>query len=174
MGDQKVSIGEYAQERAMNPGIDALTDVVGLGLLADDAVLGTSRALRGEELPAHQRRALERAERLLRSLARPPDPANESPYNNEQLRELVSSQARAVSVARRQRPSLELESYFSNLLELLEEARKPGASDGGEEHFEELLDFFERLGQASLSGAHEEATAIGMPAWMSPSPTGVF
>ena len=99
---------------------------------------------------------------------------NESPYNNEQLRELVSSQARAVSVARRQRPSLELESYFSNLLELLEEARKPGASDGGEEHFEELLDFFERLGQASLSGAHEEATAIGMPAWMSPSPTGVF
>jgi hypothetical protein len=159
----------------MNRGIDALTDVVGLGLLADDAVLGTSRALRGEDLEKHQKRALEQAERLLRSLASPSDPANASPNNTEQLRELVSSQARAVNVARRQsRSSSGLEDYFSRLLSLLAEAREPGATTEDEEHFEELLDFFESLGQASLSGAHDEATAIGQPAWMSSSPTGVF
>jgi hypothetical protein len=158
----------------MNRGIDALSNTVDFGLFADNAVLGTSRALRGERLPEHQAHALNQAEQLLRSLAFPEDPSNESPNNTEQLRELVSSQAQAVSVARRQSTLRELEDYFGHLFTLLKEARSSGEAVQDPGRFEELLDFFELLGEASLSEAHEEAAAIGQPAWMSSSPTSAF
>jgi hypothetical protein len=158
----------------MNRGIDALSNMVNFGLFADNAVLGASRAMRGESLPGHQTEALNQAEQLLASLATPDDPSNESPNSTEQLRELVSSQAQAVSVARQRSPSPELEDYFTDLLALLREARTPDAQELSSDHFEELLDFFELLGEASLGEVHEEAAAIGQPAWMSSAPTSAF
>lgn len=145
-------------------------DMTAIGFLADDVVFAVGAAARGQRLGAEDREAIEGAVGFLEALATLDEDSKGAPQIG-QLRELVSSRKHVVRAAN---------ATAGQVKEVLVEMRRKlqglVAAVPPEPHpaeYKDVLDFFEGLGQVSLSEVRR-VTEGTQPTWMSSLPTGLY
>lgn len=147
-------------------------DTMMQSLMADDVVVGVSRAIRGAQLRPHQRDALQRASWILGYLSGAQDDSGSMVRSASELRQLVDAECFAQEVARSRSNDRAAEAYFGQLRETIStvlEGQAPEDKAAGIE----LLTFFKHLSEGMQARAQTDMAAAGRPAWMLTQPTGV-
>lgn len=123
------------------------------GLIADDVVISTSRAIRGVRLAPDEAESLKKARSALRRLGQDDDLDQDE---DTQSYELASTEIDALQVA--------FEHGGPFLAELADRIDEVLALDGktpeDPTRYDELIDFFERLGRVTLDRANGQSVEV--------------
>lgn len=139
-------------------------------LMADDVVVGVSRAARGADLRGNQKDALKQASLILGHLSGQEEPRGHPVRSASELRQLVDAESFAQEVARGR--SEEAAKYFGQLRTTMDELLE-GQLPSEARRLSELLVFFRHLSDGMHARAQSDMAAAGRPAWMLTQPTGV-